>query len=497
MKRNHRTLAVCLAPCLMWAVASGAIAQDPPTPPESPEPPEAPEAVLAAQESRRAAEVRAAEAYARALEAAEAEQRAALEAVESARRELSQRAEEQQRRAEEAERRAQDNRELAEEWRERAREERERERENNRRIREELERAHENLRRASREVARVHREIDRPSAVVAPSVRFGEDRAVIGVILGESTESGVQVLGLSPDGPAERAGIEQGDLIIALMGESLTGDEVDGRVILGEAMEEVEPGDELVILVQRDGETVETVVTAEKRTPFSWHSVTRLSTVPAAPSSPSAPSAPGSPTAPVIVQSFEAPHIDRERLEHELEGMRQELEERRIIIDARGVDAEGDVIYEFETFSDTADTVLAGANIWFGMPLTRGLKLMELEDGLGDYFDADRGVLVLRAEDDNALQLRTGDVILSVDGSGVRRPADVMRALRDVEPGATVDIEVKRQRRDEVLSVEIPENRVGQSFYFDWSDSFEAFGDAGQHWNLDDWDLHVAPDTDD
>ncbi len=464
---------------LLAALALPALAQQAPAAPSAPSAPEL--ARQQAEAERQAVEAQAAEAYAKALESAEAEQREALQAVESARRELAQRAEERARLNREVQQRAEESQAQAREARELAREARETQREENRRISEELERAHENLRRASREVARVHRDLHRVDTVVAPRVRFGEDRAVIGVILGDGGEDGVKVIGLSPDGPAERAGLEQGDLIVSLMGESLTGEGIDGRVVLGEAMEAVEPGDELVVVVSRDGQRIEKIVTAEERTPFAWHSVTRLSSVPAAPA------APGAPSAPVIVQSIEVPRVDRERLEKELEGMRQELENRRIVIDADGF-ADGDeFVYEFETFSDVAGTALAGANIWFGMPLTRGLKLTELEEGLGAYFDTDRGVLVLQARDDNALQLQTGDVILSVNGDTVTRPADVVRALRDVDSGATVDIEVKRQRRNETLEVVIPENRVGQYNGFDWRvDGLDE----------DHWELHFAPHAD-
>ncbi len=480
-------------------LAGTANAQTPPASPENPvppAPPAAPEVVSETIEVHIRTDREAAEEYARALEAAEAEQRAALEAVEAARRELTLRAEKDRRAAEEARQLAEERRgqarELSEAQREAQRqveEAKRQEREELRVIQRELEKAHENLRRASREVARVHRDIYRSERMVVPAPSLGGNRAVIGVILGDNTPDGVQVIGLSPDGPAERAGLQQGDVIVSLMGEPLVVDGSDGRRILTETMQSVEPGDELVVLVQRDGELIETEIVTEDRTPLGWQTVTRIM----APDAPMPPGAPGAPNAPVVVQSFEVPNFDRERLEKELEAMREELEERRIIIGSRQGDAPGELFYEFEALSEVGDAAIAGTNIWFGLPLTRGLEFAEIDTGLGEYFDVDGGVLVLRANADNALGLRSGDVIQSGNDTAVQRPGDVIRALRNVEPGAALELDIKRSRQSETLTVELTEDLFGQHFHLG------EFGFGSIEWNgdsdSDGWrfELHTDP----
>lgn len=484
--------AIALVLASTAALPLTAWAQNPPSPTE-PEAPPAPPAtvnreveatreaaeaarVQARTQARAAAQAEAVARYAETLAQAEAEQRAALAAVEAARAGLVQQAEAELRAMEVLRAQAREMKNVEREV-ERARElerheEKTRQREELRQVQRELERAHEKLRQASREVAQVHRQLYRTDPASAPVPAFSANRAVIGVVLGGSDEEGVRVLALSPDGPAERAGLQPGDVIVSLMGTSLAEEGTDGRLILSEAMGAVEPGDKLDVVVQRDGEALEKVIVAEERTPFSWQSITRLGV----PVAPGAPAAPGAPEAPVVVQSFEFPDIDREQLEKELEALRGELAERHIVIDARTIEAGDELFYEFEALSEVGDAALAGTNIWFGMPLTRGLKFAELDDDLAAYFHTPDGVLVLSARDDNLLQLRSGDVIRTVNGTEVNRPADVIRALRGLDSGAPVELEIVRRQTNETLVVTVPELRLGHfDLQFDRQFDLEGF----------------------
>ncbi|MBT8062141.1 MAG: PDZ domain-containing protein [Xanthomonadales bacterium] len=337
-------------------------------------------------------------------------------------------------------------------------------------MREELSRVHENLRRASREVARVHREIDRTHARRhAPFGGFVNvgDKAIIGVVLGDSGDDGVPVLGVSPDGPAERAGIKQGDVIVSMMEKPLVdNDDADARQVLSEVMEGVKVGDELLISVQRGDEVLDFKVTADKREPFAWQSIVRL---PSAPSAPTAPVAPDAPGVTRIERHIRIPEVATAELQEKLDRIRSELGNIDITINADGHAPLSDGMeetweYRFETLSDLGGDVLTETNVWFGLPATRGLKMAEVNEGLGEYFDVAQGVLILSAMDDNDLQLQSGDVVLQVGDRLVSKPSDVIRALRDWEPGASIELQIKRNRRNETLEVVLPERSFGFNF---------------------------------
>jgi len=60
-------------------------------------------------------------------------------------------------------------------------------------------------------------------------------------------------------------------------------------------------------------------------------------------------------------------------------------------------------------------------------------------------------------DDDNELDLRAGDVIVSIDG---RRPASqtqLMRILRSYEEGETMQMSIMRQREPMTIEVTVPE----------------------------------------
>jgi len=306
------------------------------------------------------------------------------------------------------------------------------------RTREELSRTHRQLREATREVARAHRDLARTlhDQKVIHQVNLG-DRAVIGVVLGNESDKGVEIIGVSPDGPAERAGLEQGDILVSIE-DIVLADKDDARESVFKVMREVGDQEELAVVVERDGVSSEFTVTAEIREPRGWQSVIRIADVE------SVAATPGDPH--VIIERIEIPEIDEEAIAAQVAELTERVQHYE---------------FDYEEFSDFGEHAMREANVWFGLPRAHGLELTSINEGLGAYFKTDRGVLVINAREDNAYGLESGDVILSIDSTAVNSPSDMMRTLRDIEPGSAINIGIKRDRRDKTLSVVVPENRLG------------------------------------
>jgi len=338
----------------------------------------------------------------------------------------------------------------------------------------ELSRAHRALREASREVARAHRDMEAEQRQISRvrMINLG-DRAVIGVLMGDASEKGVELIGVSPGGPAEQAGLKKGDVMIAIRGTDLTGKDANGaREALLSTMADVKAGEEIRIDYLRDGKQQNLMLKAEKREPSSWQSMLRL------PDPPAPPSAPGHSQAPqVIVDRIRVPGsesrvvvIDDEALAAQVADIEKRVENFQFMfIDEDGTriefdqdfDFDDDINFDVESFSGIGENALHEANMWFGMSHTAGLELASLNPELGSYFKADSGVLVLQVKEDNSYGLKAGDVIISVDGTAVSSPAELVRALRELEPGSQFELRIKRERRDKTLQATLPDSRLG------------------------------------
>jgi C-terminal processing protease CtpA/Prc len=400
---------------------------------------------------------------------AESARAEAAKAAEQAREVARQRAEVDRERARQLQAEArEEQREAREEQREAKQQlarERERQQEEMERAREELSRAHRELREASREIARAHRALAETveHRQVIRHINLG-DQAVIGVVLGKETSAGVEVIGVSPDGPAERAGVQAGDIMVSIHGQELGG-EGGGRELLFRVMEDIQPGQEVSIVVERDGKSHSYEITAEQREPSSWQTLIRI------PESPRIVGAVDTPH--IVIEDIDIEPIDEVALKARVKALNDELKTRQFLFvgpDGEGLEFESEIVLpeDFEAemgeYSTLAGHALREANVWFGLPHAQGLELVEINEGLGAYFKTDRGVLVVEAREDNAYQLQSGDVVLEIDSKPVNSPTDMMRALRELEPGSEIEIGIKRDRRDRTLSVVMPESRLGYSW---------------------------------
>lgn len=89
----------------------------------------------------------------------------------------------------------------------------------------------------------------------------GPTRVLVGIQLDDSSgHSGARVREVSPGGPAERAGVRAGDLIVAVNGTDVRGREPVARVV--QLLRDIKPGDKVDLKVLRDGTTRNLTATA-------------------------------------------------------------------------------------------------------------------------------------------------------------------------------------------------------------------------------------------
>jgi predicted metalloprotease with PDZ domain len=97
-----------------------------------------------------------------------------------------------------------------------------------------------------------------------------------------------------------------------------------------------------------------------------------------------------------------------------------------------------------------------------------GVSLLDLTDELREHFGApkDSGLLVSSVADDspaNKAGIRTGDIIVSVDGKDIDSSSDLRRELREKKDGDTVRLEVLRGRSRQTVIATVVE-REGPQF---------------------------------
>jgi S1-C subfamily serine protease len=116
------------------------------------------------------------------------------------------------------------------------------------------------LEEAAREVAELSMELHGPGFKEVRKIRIdGPGRAMLGINIGsaEPGTDGVRVVSVSPGGPAADAGVQAGDLVVAMDGKRVG----SGRELV-DNMREVKPGQKVALDLRRDGKAVKLSVEA-------------------------------------------------------------------------------------------------------------------------------------------------------------------------------------------------------------------------------------------
>lgn len=249
--------------------------------------------------------------------------------------------------------------------------------------------------------------------ILIPLVSFagpasgGHGRAVLGInIANGQVDSGpvegVTILGVTPGGGADAAGLAVNDVLISIDQQSLTADaerEANGRLL--RFMADVVPGQTVQLTYLRDGDVLEAALTVGELDPGMLP--------------------PGFPF-----------RRDIERLGRHLERNFTEPLQFR----------------------------------WRHHGTFGGMELVSLSPGLGRYFGTDEGLLVVRAPDNEEIGLEDGDVIRMIGTRKPNDPGHAMRILRSYEPGEELVIQILRETesREVRLTLPKPPERTGSFF---------------------------------
>jgi C-terminal processing protease CtpA/Prc len=245
-------------------------------------------------------------------------------------------------------------------------------------------------------------------------------RARLGItvnLLAKETDSlGALVTAVTPGGPASKAGIRSGDIITRLDGTSVLTegnrtadrDESAPGVRLIELAAKLEPNDTITVdFLRGDARRTTTLVTGDER---------------------------------IIVYDGRNLTIPTPRGEA---GIR--IPELRVEPGEPGL---------FQ-FSPRA----GGFGMAFGSGALRDLELAPMNPDLGSYFGTTEGVLVIRASSTGSLGLKSGDVVLSVDGRQASSPAALLRILRSYADDESFKVEIQRQKQRQTLTAKLGTGR--------------------------------------
>ena len=106
------------------------------------------------------------------------------------------------------------------------------------------------------------------------------------------------------------------------------------------------------------------------------------------------------------------------------------------------------------------------------------MELVSLNPELGEYFGADKGVLVVRApKRDATLGLQSGDVILRIGEREVKSPEHAMRILRSYEPEEELTLHIVRRGRSEILTCTAPESALNFDDGWDFKKGWQPADD--------------------
>jgi len=236
--------------------------------------------------------------------------------------------------------------------------------------------------------------------------------AHIGVTLeaDDAKKTGAVIETVTPDSPADKAGMKAGDAIVEFDGER-----VRSVLHLTRLIQETPAGRSVAAAIMRGGQKVTVNVTPDRRTSGEEFGVLYRDFSRALGATPAPPPPPRAPRPPAMA----APALPLD---------------------------------------------VPGSFFRLGRGGRLGVTIESLDDQLAAYFGVKEGLLVKSVLDGSAAQkagFKAGDVITGINGSKVYDASDVNRAMERLEIGAEFTVEVVRDKKTLSLKgkVEQPETR--------------------------------------
>lgn len=213
---------------------------------------------------------------------------------------------------------------------------------------------------------------------------------------------------VEPDSPAEKAGVESRDVLVAIDGNDVTKVPVNFPDILV-------PGRHLSLKVRHGRTTVDRVVVVERRPPNEWSSAPGMGVL--APVAPTAevPAAPEAPEPPDAAPGWRTP------------------------------------LPPMPKFAPVAPGEVT-VNVWYEDMTIAGARVQRF-GALKDYFGVDSGLLVISVGPGTPAGragLRDGDVIVKANGKTVADPGRLSRLIEQAQ-GNSLTLEIVRQRKKQTV----------------------------------------------
>ncbi|MGC8763789.1 MAG: PDZ domain-containing protein [Acidobacteriota bacterium] len=286
-----------------------------------------------------------------------------------------------------------------------------------------LSEARRRLAEAERQVAELEARLSEAGVRKVDVLKAITSKPRLGVLLEtdpdpEVDAKGVLVRGVSPGGPAAEAGLQAGDILTRLNGTPLYpgGGEAAVKKI-GALLEGMKEGDAVQVEYLRGKEKRSATVKIRPLAPQSWN---------------------------FDFEDLEIPELGDLP---EVPGKEIRIPKVRVVLEDR---LPGD---------------------WYD------LELAPVNPGLGKYFGASEGLLVVNAPEGNGLKVESGDILLKIGGRKPSTPAQAFRILRSYEPGEKFALEILRERKPLEIQVAVPpESPSRKEKGFRWEERGERPG---------------------